>query len=187
LETVDLERLRARDPELLEALVRDTSPRMLAVIRPYARDEHHAKDLLQDCWIHILERLEQFRRCDSFGGWAVAVSKNVCRMQYRQAKRTGTTVAGSGTLEGLAGAVDPLEESMLQQQRQVLFAALGKLPDIERTAIVMRLLEGRSRTATAEILHVTVSMVGPIVARGISRLRGMEEVRQLLLDWIEPD
>ena len=86
-EPVDLERLRARDPHLLTTLVREMSPRMLAVIYSYARDDDHADDLLQESWVEILKRLDGFKGRGSFAGWAIKVSRNVCRMQVRAEKR----------------------------------------------------------------------------------------------------
>ena len=182
----DLARLHARDPALLEQLARELNPRIWVAIRRYARDDHHADDLLQDCWIRILERLESFRRPGSFGRWAIAVSKNVCLEQLRAEKRR---LSRAVDLEDAGEVPDkgpnPLEELQVNRQRGTVYDVLGRLPNRERDAIVLRMLEGRSAQETAEMLRVTVPGARSMVRRGLSRLRRMPEVRQLLADWME--
>lgn len=63
---IDLTRLRARDPELLKHLIEKYSPRIWVAIRPFARDDDHADDLLQECWIRIVERVDRFSQRGSF-------------------------------------------------------------------------------------------------------------------------
>ena len=188
VDPIDLDRLHARDPELLAEVVREVTPRILAVIQAYTRDYDEANDLLQDCWSRILERLENYSRCDSFTAWAIAVSKNVCKMRERRESQWRRLEMGPDDLSKVpSGWADPLQTCIAGQQRRVLFTALGKLPDAERDAIVLRLLEGRGPAETAQILGVTTPTARSILVRGIARLQKMEEVRHLLFDWIQSD
>ena len=157
---------------------------MRAVIYFYARDDDHADDLLQESWVQILERLDGFTGRGSFAGWALVVTKNVCKMKLRQEKRASDTVPlekiGEVASHGLA--LD--EELRRRRQEQAVYSALGRLPERERDTIVLRLFEGRSTAETATILGISKTGVASIVHRGISRLRRMEEVRELLLEWM---
>ncbi len=185
-DSFDLSRLHARDPLLLTQLVRELSPRIWVVIRRYARDDDDADDLLQDCWVRILERLEAYKRRGSFAAWAIAVSKNVCRTRLRRARRQGVrTTALQDVAEVSGGPPDPLEQLRLDRQREILYAALGKLPDRERDAIVLRVLEGRDTEETATILNVAPATVRSLMQRGMYRLRRMEPLRRLVADRID--
>ena len=82
----DRERFHAGDQALFRDLVRETSPRMLRVIRGYARDEDHAADLLQLCWIRIYRKRARFSGNGSFLGWALTVCRNVCRAEARRGR-----------------------------------------------------------------------------------------------------
>lgn len=158
---------------------------MWVAIRRYARDDEHADALLQDCWQAILERLDRYGGRGSFVGWAIAVSENVCRMQLRKAKRAGGREVGLHEAgEIVDQAPDPEEELVLKQRRDALYRALGKLPKRERDAIVLRLLEGRDTAETAHALGVSHEATRSLVARAIFRLRRMEEIQQLAVDWM---
>lgn len=67
----------------------ELSPRIRVAIRTYADTDDDVDDLLQECWVHILERLDRYEPRGSFAGWAVAVSRNVCKMRLRAKKRAG--------------------------------------------------------------------------------------------------
>ncbi|MCY4573245.1 MAG: sigma-70 family RNA polymerase sigma factor [Gemmatimonadetes bacterium] len=183
---IDLERLRARDPELLEELVRDVSPQLLAVIRGYARDGDHANDLLQDCWIQILERLESYRPRGTFVGWAVAVTRNVCKSSLRRARRTDQAEVGIDDLDGMPDPAPDHEEQRTQRRlRTALFKALDKLPDRERETIVLRVLEGRTTEETAEMQGVSRAAVRDLEERGLYRIRRMRAVGTALEAWMD--
>ena len=133
-----------RDPALLTQLVRDLSPRIWVAIRRYARDDDDADDLLQDCWVQILERMDSFKRRGPFAAWAIAVSNNVCRMKLRREKLArSSAVALEDIPEIPDSGLDPLGELRARRERHAIYRALGKLPDRERDAIVLRVLEGR--------------------------------------------
>lgn len=162
-------------------------------IRRYARDDDHADDLLQDCWVHILEHLHRFRGRGSFTAWAITVSRNVCRMQLRRERREGVQKVGLESVEHLISRelgpnetddVPTTAESMQQLRQQAIYKAMGRLPDIERDAIVLCLLEGRNTAETARILRVGEAAVRSILLRGTNRLRRMREVRELLPEWM---
>ena len=153
-------------------------------IRPYARDDDHAEDLLQESWQAILERLHSYGGRGSFVGWAIAVSKNVCRMHLRKAKRLDGRETGLEDARVPDSAPDPEEELVLSERRETLYRALGQLPDLERDAIVLRILEERDASETAKALGVSRSVAQSLVARAIFRLRNMEQIRQLVMDWM---
>ncbi|MYA11091.1 MAG: sigma-70 family RNA polymerase sigma factor [Gemmatimonadetes bacterium] len=183
---LDLARLRARDPELLAALVRELSPQLLAVIRGYARDDDHADELLQECWVHILERLDSYRARGPFAGWAVAVTRNVCSSSLRRDGREGRGKVALDELIDVPGDTPDADARLAQRRlRTALFKALGKLPDREREAIVLRVLEGRSTAETAEALGVSRRAVGDLVQRGLYRMRRMRGVGHALEAWLE--
>ena len=131
----------------------------------------------------ILDRLHRYGGRGSFSSWAIAVSKNVCRMHLRRAKRAGALEIA---LEGAASvpdcSSDPEEELVAKEQREVLSRALGELPDRERDAIVLRILEDRTPAETARAMGMSRKAARSLVVRGLSRLRAMERIQQLFLE-----
>lgn len=163
----------------------EVGSRVWVAIRQYARDDDHADDLFQDCWQTILERLHRYGGRGSFVAWAIAVSKNVCRMHLRKAKRVGGEGIGAmDPAEVTDSAPNPEEELVERERRNVLYRALGQLPDRERDAIVLLILEERSMAETAHALGVGRPAARSLVARAMFKLRRVKEVQQLALDWL---
>ena len=164
----------------MNALVRELSPRILVAIRKYARHDHHAQDLLQDCWVHIFKQLDRFSGDTPFEGWAIVTSRNLCASKLRHEERKGIkTVPLRANTEDVAEGSVALKE----QRRNALYAGLARLSDRERDALVLRVIEGRSAAETAERLDVSKAGVRAIIQRGITKLRRTEEVRALLAVW----
>ncbi len=185
-DSIDLARLHARDRTLLTRLVRDLSPRISASIRRYALTDEDAHELLQDCWVQILDRLDAFKHRGSFTAWAIAVSGNVGRTRLR--RLTGgrkRTMPLDDVAKVPSDEPDPLELAIARREREIVFEAVATLPDRERDAIVLRLFEGRSTRESAEILGVAPAAVRYILQRAMYRLRRMKKVRLLIQDWME--
>lgn len=165
--------------------MRDLSPRIRVAIRTYADTHDGVDDLLQECWVHILERLDRYEPRGSFAGWAIAVSRNVCKMRLRAKKRAG--LAGISFWEE-ARIHTELKTPDGQEPQQpcwerFVHEALARLPDRERDVIVLRLLQAKTTAETAEILRVSGNAVREILHRGMTRLKRMEELQGLLTKW----
>lgn len=172
---------------MLTELVRELSPRIWIAIRAYAYDDEHADDLLQDCWVQILEELDSYGRDGSFASWAMTVSRNLCRSKLRG------RYAGAGEVTfGYMGQMPQSTEELLtaeevarqQYWKQVVHDALGRLPGRERDVIVLRLLEGRDTAETADALGISESGVRSILLRAMTRLRRMKGLREVFPEWI---
>ena len=169
---------------LLAQLVKEIGSRIWWAVRYYARDNDHADDLVQECWVVILERLDRYGGRGSFAAWAIAVSKNVCRTHVGKAKRT----TGRETALEDAAAVpdatpDPQQELIREENREIVSRALERLSERERDAIVLRVLEERTTAETAEALGMSHAGALSLVKRALRRLATMKEVRQLASDW----
>ena len=154
-------------------------------IRTFAHTDDEADDFLQDCWVQILERLDRYEPRGTFAGWAIVVSRNVCKMKLREERQ--------------AGLADPLflEEYRINTEyrtpdgqepeqphwERFVHEALARLPDRERDVIVMRLFEGRTAAETAEILKISEDAAQDILQRAMTRLKRMEELQELLPKW----
>ena len=174
----DREGFRAGDRALFRHLVRETSPRMLRVIRGFARDDDHAADLLQACWIHIYRKRARFSGTGSFLGWALTVCRNVCRMEARKRQRVPPLIRLHDHGDLPDSAPGPAEEITRQERAAALYAALERLTTRERDAILLRVIEGRSTADVARILAAKEASVRSLIHRGMKKLRQMDELAE---------
>lgn len=169
-------------------MVRELSPRIWIAIREYASDDEYADDLLQDCWLRILEELDSYGQRGSFGSWAVAVSRNFCREKVKVEERVSASEVLLGHMGEIPDEFDETQPLMDPSRRrywaQVVHDALGRLSDRERDVIVLRLLEGRDTAETADTLGISEPGVRSILLRAMNRLRRMKGLREALPEWI---
>ncbi len=154
---------------------------MLAMIRCYARDHDHADELLQESWVRIYRKRTRFSGKGSFQGWALAVSRNVCRMSVRgTSKPVRVSLQDHGDLPDAGEG--PAARLARRRRARALYAALEKLTKRERQAIVLRLLEGRRTAVVSELMGVKEASVRSLVHRGLKKLRRMRSLERTITE-----
>jgi len=96
--------------------------------------------------------------------WLITIAHNVCRQRFRQSQRRPNEVVYE---EELAESVVDEDAISAEDIRR----ALGHLAFNQRSALVMRELEGRSYQEIAEILGTSVSAVETLIFRARRALR----------------
>lgn len=175
----DAELFRAGDPALFRRLVRELSPRLLAVVRCYASDDDQADELLQESWVRIYRKRDRFSGKGSLEGWALAVARNVCRMSLRGG--TGMVRVSLHELGDLSDEADgPAGQLARRRRSKALYKALDKLTKRERQAIALRMLEGRRTAEVAELMGVKAVSVRSLIHRGLGKLRRMNGLKRTI-------
>jgi RNA polymerase sigma-70 factor (ECF subfamily) len=104
----------------------------------WARGSADTPDLVQDTFMQVLQRLDQFepRHEGAFQGYLRQALMNRVRDEIRRAQRRGQ----AGELDPAHPTPDPspLEEAIGQETLERYEAALARLKDEEREAIILR-------------------------------------------------
>ena len=122
------------------------------------RNQADAEDVTQTTFMNAYRAFERGERPEKPQNWLIAIAHNVCRQRFRQSQRRPTEV----------GYEDELAESVVEEDgvtAEDIRRALGHLAFSQRSALVMRELEGRSYQEIAEILGTTVSAVETLLFR----------------------
>jgi RNA polymerase sigma factor (sigma-70 family) len=128
------------------------------------RNQADAEDVTQTTFLNAYRAFERGERPRNPQNWLIAIAHNVCRQRFRQSQRRPSEVAFE---EDVAEAV--VEEDAISAED--IRRALGHLAFNQRSALVMRELEGRSYQEIAEILDVSVSAVETLIFRARRALR----------------
>ena len=70
------------------ALFRQYGGRLFTVCRRYARHEMEAEDWLQDAFVRIFEKIDQFRGDGSFEGWLHRITVHTILKKVKKIKRS---------------------------------------------------------------------------------------------------
>lgn len=116
----------------------------------YAHSGEDKKDLFQEMVVQLWKAWPQFRGEAKISTWMYRIALNTAISSLRKQERSPKLSYPENAPEGLiAEAFNPQQEEQLKQ----LYAAIGKLPEIER-ALVMLYLEDKSYDEMEEILGI---------------------------------
>jgi RNA polymerase sigma-70 factor (ECF subfamily) len=143
-----------------------------------------AADITQDVFLKAFRGIRGFRRGSSLKTWlyriAVREALNHRRWLWRhhrqQASIDAEPVEGHALLEIEDESRTPFEEAATHEVQQAVQQALRGVPEVFRSAVILRDLEGMAYEEVAEVLEVSVGTVKSRILRG----------RRLLRDILKP-
>ncbi len=147
-----VEETRRGDREAFGELVLRYERRLIRVILRFSRDEELAKDLAQETFLRVYERLDQFDASRRFGPWLFRVGVNLTLDHLRKQKRRGwwslfSEIAADRPPD--PAVADPRKQLDLKQEVR---AVLDRIPEKYRTVLVLRDLENFTTSEIAAIL-----------------------------------
>jgi RNA polymerase sigma factor (sigma-70 family) len=128
-------------------------------------NETDAEDVTQTTFMNAYRALGIGERPDKPKNWLIAIAHNVCRQRFRSAARRPKEVPLIE--EAVAELIDEGDHPSAQD----ICRALSHLSFNQRSAIVMRELEGRSYDEIAQILQLSRSAVETLIFRARRALR----------------
>lgn len=142
-------------------------PRLRRYARALTRDNSAADDLVQDCLARALGKLHLWKRGTDLRAWLFTILHNQYVNYVRRSVREGASV-------GLSVSEPVLTRAPQQNQRLELRdieRAIAKLPDEQRSTILLVGLEGMRYEEVAAVLEVPVGTVRSRLSRGRDALR----------------
>jgi RNA polymerase sigma-70 factor (ECF subfamily) len=165
-----VEALRLREPTAAERLVATYGERAYRLAVGITGDGQDAEEAVQDaCW-SVIRKIDMFRGESTFGSWFYRIVANAAYGKLRSRKNRRHDLSLDDALpffdeEGhhampvddwSARVDDPAVQSEL---RETLTAAIAELPDLYRTVLVLRDVEGLSTLEIARALGLSVPIV----------------------------
>ncbi len=147
-----------------EAFCVGQNPRLIRMLTLFCGDVELARDLTQETLVRAWVHWRKVRRMDRPDLWTKRVAINLATSQFRR-RRTERIVHGRLST-GLL--FEQLEEG---SDRVAVRAALMRLTERQRTAILLRYLEDLSVEQTADLMSCSVGTVKKLTARGLVGLR----------------
>lgn len=142
------------DLEAFETLMALTEMKVLGLAWRLLGDRELARDAAQEVYLRIYRSLDRYRLGEGFHPWMFRITANVCADLAR--KRGPAMACAEALAEAGHGAVPSQAEDhvLLDQRRQIVRRALQGLTPAERSALVLRDLEGLSTQEVAKALGV---------------------------------
>jgi|SRR3984893_7819620 RNA polymerase sigma-70 factor (ECF subfamily) len=159
--------MRAAPEELRAALV-TLLPRLRRFARALARDAHDADDLVQIAVERALTRAAQLRPDAPLSSWMFGIVRNAWLDELRARGRRARLFAPeqSGEQSGATSQGAPADLLAVQD-------ALARLPEEQRAAVALVLIEGLSYKEAAHVMEVPIGTLTSRLARGREALQEM--------------
>ena len=161
-----LARYATGDRMAARVLVLRLSPRLLSYVYRMLRDRAEAEDVVQEALLRLWRMAPDWRTGEArVTTWLYRVATNLVtdRQRARQRRRLAALEDAPEPADAAPGAVAQLIEA---DRMAALEAALARLPERQRQAVILRHLEGLSNPEIAVILEIGVEAVESLTARG---------------------
>ncbi len=156
--------LRASDPQAYEMLIEQYADMVYRVAYRILQNEYDAEDALQETFLTVYRRIDNFRGDAKFSSWLYRVATNVTldiirAKQRKQGEQTPIDTLTNDDEHLLVDEITPLPEQVLLQKEAAaeLQRGLATLSPKLRTAFVLFELEGLSIRETAQALEISES------------------------------
>lgn len=148
-----VEDARRGDRDAFGELVTRYERRLVRVILRFVPDEEQARDLAQETFLRVYNRLDQFDSSRRFGPWLFRIGVNLTLDYLRKRKRRlrwSLFSEASGDRPPDPSTPDPRQDLDLSQEVR---AVMEQLPEKYRSVLVLRDLENFTNSEIAAILN----------------------------------
>jgi RNA polymerase sigma-70 factor, ECF subfamily len=167
-----IKRFRSGDLQAFAEIVRKHQDRIYNLCCYMLQDTENARDAAQETFLKAYSRLKDFRSDCALYSWLHRIAVNTCLDQKRKPDNATDSSGNTSSVEDLPSPGASAE--LLYQSKETgraIQAALQKLPDALRAAIVLKEIEGLSYEEMADTLNISVGTVKSRISRARDELR----------------
>lgn len=165
------------DKDAYGALVTRHSQTLLRVAYRITGNEADAEDVVQEAFLSGYRRLETFESKSSFGTWIYRIAVNCAldkvhgRKKYDEVRIAGHYDPGEEEIQIADGAAGPERIALSGEIGALELMALRSLTVTERTAFILRHMEGCTSAEIAAVLGIDSNGAKQAVYRAVHKLR----------------
>ena len=168
--------IKKRDKDSFEEFVNLYKDRIYNVSIGLVQNAEDAEDLTQEVFVEVFNSIGNFREDASLGTWVyrIAVNKSLELIRRRNRKKRFAFVTSLFTKEEEMQIPDfehPGVKMENKERAEVLFKAIARLPDSQRTAFTLSKVEEFSYKEISGIMKVSVSSVESLLFRARGNLK----------------
>lgn len=194
-EVVLARRLMAGDPTAFDRFVEIFQQKLFQYVFLTCGQREDAEEVAQETLLKVFQSFDQLREPERIKPWVFTIARNVCYMKRRKsifapdeeisldALMPEFQQGGEGRrLEIADWSQLPEDQAIQHEVRQIVDQAIRELPDMYRSALLLRDLEELTTEETAEVLGVSTDVVKTRLHR--ARLMVRKKLDRHLLDSV---
>ncbi len=163
-----LERVRRGDPDGAAALFETWAAPILRFTDRMLGNRAEAEEVSQEVFLKMITRADQYDGRAPVSSWLFTIAANACRDRLRKSGRHLPLEAAGEPVSPAAGVLERLID---RQQKGAVRAALAKLSDEQREALVLARYDGLRYGEIARILGISEGAVKTRIFRAMEILK----------------
>jgi RNA polymerase sigma-70 factor (ECF subfamily) len=173
-----IERLKKGDDSAFKIIVSTWQNMVYNTSLGIVQNAEDAEDVAQEVFVQVYESIEQFKGDSKFSTWLyrIAITKSLDHLRKKKRKKRFAflqSIFGNNE-EEVRHQPDFHHPGISLENKEkaaILFGAIDKLPDNQKTAFTLHKLEGLSYQEVSEIMENTLSSVESLMHRAKANLR----------------
>jgi RNA polymerase sigma-70 factor (ECF subfamily) len=159
-----IENCKINDTKAQGELYKLFSSKLFSICLKYSRNYAEAEDNLQDAFITIFNKIEQYKSKGSFEGWLKRITVNTALQRYRNEKVFD--IINENVADDVELDVDKNDISI-----DYLLQIIQELPDRYRLVFNLYVLDGYSHKEIADMLEINIGTSKSNLARARQTLK----------------
>lgn len=174
-----IEALREGDRDAFREFVAEHQNKVFSLALSFLKNREEAEDIAQDVFVEVFQSINSFRKEAELSSWIYRITVNKSLNRYKRMKRMMPQED-----EDILGFLqqnhsNPETEMQSKENTEVLYAAVDKLPEKQKTAYTLRHFNALSYEEIASIMKKSKSSVESLIHRAHKKLYS------LLYDYYE--
>jgi len=175
-EKVLISGLKKRDKDSFEKLVNLYKDRIYNITIGLIQNVEDAEDLTQEVFVEVFDSISDFREDASLNTWLyrIAVNKSLELIRKRSRKkrfRFMTSIFAETKEMQIPDFEHPGVKLENKERAAILFKAISKLPETQRTAFTLSKIEDFSYKEISEMMKVSIASVESLLFRAKANLK----------------
>ncbi len=141
------------------------------------QNAREAEEITQDVFLEVHRSLDQFKGESSLATWVyrITINKSLDHLRHSRRQKRWGLITGLFTIEETPIEIPDFHHPGIELENKekaaILFRAIDKLPENQKTAFVLSIVEELPQQEVAEIMKVSVGAVESLIQRAKSNLR----------------
>jgi len=164
--------------ELYKNIVDRYSPMLFHIVRSFEKNEEEVKGLVQEIFVKIYTRINQYNGSSKFSSWIYSIGLNHCRDYAKNVRRSNMRFSELNedfAEQEVSESDQPDEEMEKAEEKKNLYEAIYKLSPDKSRPLLMKYRDGMSYKAISEQMNISESALKVRVHRARSELKQLLE------------
>ncbi len=145
------------------------SKKLLRFATHFLKDEDEAKDVVQDVFLKLWQKMDELEKIENVEAFAMRMTRNRCLDVIRAGKTIPISAETDRRMK--EESVDVLEQFEFTESANQIKKLIDKLPDLQRTVMLMRDIEQLSYEEIAETTDLQLNAIRVNLSRARKKVR----------------